>query len=50
METAAGIMDILRDSKKANSMGDIGRARVEKYYTKKQLIDRYVQLYESLGD
>ena len=50
METAAGIMDILRDRKKANSMGDIGRARVEKYYTKKQLIDRYVQLYESLGD
>ncbi|KDR93800.1 Glycosyltransferase involved in cell wall bisynthesis [Peptoclostridium litorale DSM 5388] len=50
METASGIIDILKDREAAMAMGETGRKRVEKHYTREQLIERYVQLYEGLGD
>ena len=49
IQTAKAIIDIYRDDEKRKRMGEVGRARIKKYYRLEYLINEYDNIYKSLG-
>jgi len=47
-ETAAAIVHLARDADLRRQLGEAGRARAHRSYTKAQMIESYRELYASL--